>query len=417
MHKKILRIVSLLLAASLTAEPAAAGAPALGRFGASGQSRFSDAVFKEQTLVQKLTHFPAFSRAVTSGQYKAEAGLARSSADRSSAGFMRRFVLVISGGIGMLAASVVPALAAGSGQAVPAPAVTHEVYSFWTLLAQHPVISEVVALSVLMPFIIDLRKAHVRAKLTAQVFGINESNFRLFWWSLIIYRGVYLPLGLICFRSLVVLSGGSFEWLTLLLLVPLNEAFIIANAFPPYVRRVKNIREPYRLNAYADPDQFEKLEASLREIPTVGKITGVDFRQPEVKAVGLQWVVDAKWWEIWSWWKIRQSFMLWYQEPYLLRWIGLLAPYSNFIVPLEGWTPLKDSVRGWIKGKLTALRKVLKPAPAPIPQEDLVPVPVGNQNTFGSAQIPGNFPAVSPGAVHDSYAPSSVAQYILSSAA
>ncbi len=69
-----------------------------------------------------------------------------------------------------------------------------------------------------------------------------------------------------------------------------------------------------------------------------------------VKAIGYRYSLT----------KMRFEAVLWFKEPYVLRWVGLLFPLAIFIIPVKGnWKPAKDA----LKEKL-ALRPALLPAEA-----------------------------------------------------
>ena len=88
----------------------------------------------------------------------------------------------------------------------------------------------------------------------------------------------------------------------------------------------------------------------------------------EVKAIGLQWVFDG--WKIWT---TRQSYVLWYEEPYFLRWVALVPPFCFLIVPTQAWVPLKNHSKARIQKLISKISAAI-PSPTPFPVPKPVPI-------------------------------------------
>ena len=101
---------------------------------------------------------------------------------------------------------------------------------------------------------------------------------------------------------------------------------------------VEKIKKPAQILRFAD----EKIS-----------LFGVKPEDLKIKAIGFEW----------SWRNWRYEYVLWLDEPYYLRWAGLLAPIAIYIAPIENWVKASDLFLRWGN----TLVSTIKPSPTSAP--------------------------------------------------
>jgi hypothetical protein len=95
------------------------------------------------------------------------------------------------------------------------------------------------------------------------------------------------------------------------------------------------------VNTLKDPDKL--LSLYNKEVPLWGS-------KPEdwkVKAIGFRTRPT-------NWKTMLPEIVLWFQEPRVLRWVGLLFPLAMYIVPTSNWRSLRELLKEW-RSQLTAI--------------------------------------------------------------
>ncbi len=124
---------------------------------------------------------------------------------------------------------------------------------------------------------------------------------------------------------------------TLLLVMGIYRYALLKVLFSPVVSKIK------------DPQNL--LRVYEGELPS---LLETDPRDLKVRAIGHRFWFDFINWEV------KHDAVLWLKEPYVLRWIGLISPFGQLIVPVKG---------NW-KSFAAVLKETFAPQPRLVPIRD-----------------------------------------------
>ncbi len=240
-------------------------------------------------------------------------------------------------------------------------------FAWLTWPSEHPFILIFIG-AALLPgtlAVFDMFKRHESAAIPHWEFRVTDEVMNNLLLMFKAARIVFIPiLGLSTSKSIWTLA-------IVIAVTTLNNGFYFLGRFKELVNKIGN---PQRLTRYTDVN----LSKEISDLMAYQAGSWVDVKQAyrpdvhQVKAVGLQWAFDG-----WKFWTVRQAYVLWYEEPYVWRWVSLLPPWHFYIIPTSAWVPAKDRVQAWGRDVVSRWAGWV---PAKVPRQ--VPVPIPGRQPF-----------------------------------